>query len=71
MAEVNIFCVLPRTGAMVFSSLQKTPFLVWHMKPCWKVAIVVTAEGGDGVAFLVIYSSIITLLSFSHENIYA
>jgi hypothetical protein len=56
---------------MVFSSSQKTPFLVWHMKPCWKVAIVVTAEGGEGVAFLVIYSSIITLLSFSHENIYA
>jgi len=56
---------------MVFSSSQKTPFLAWHTKPCWKVAVVVTAEGGEGVAVLVIYSSITTLLACSHENIYA
>jgi len=56
---------------MVFSSSQKTPFLVWHTDPCWKVAVVLTAEGGRGVAVLVIYSSITTLLSCSRENIYA
>jgi hypothetical protein len=56
---------------VVFTSSQKTPFLVLHVKPCWKVDVVVSAEGGEGVAVLVIYSSITTLLSFSHENIYA